>query len=281
MKARVINTFLPNTQIPLPNGFKSPQGRKAFASYLSKNFQSKLIDKSENKITIDTYKDMLYKTIGNIKPCFNIKQPKENHIAYINCDMSARMLDENKPDHEIIYKGFNICLPNLDGNITCDNSVIVHETRHLFDFMCNPKLILPRGTKFIEEKNCDKFNNIVEYIKSSEYQAPRLFGIFKIHNFEQKLREKLYGMDNEFIIELLQRCRHSAELEINAYKDMEDYAFNKNPLDFIDIIDFHRKLKNRYEFKHKKKICEKLLKEYIQKERTNHDLALQKRGKNH
>lgn len=95
------------------------------------------------------------------------------------------------------------------------------------------------------------------------------------------MREKLKGLGNGFIIDLLQRCRHSAELEINAYKDMESYAFFANPLNIFKIIAFHKNIKDKYEFLCKKKVCEKLLKEYIQKERINHDLALQKMDKSH
>ena len=234
----------------------------------------------ENELPIEVYKGMLYDVIKPIKPKLNVIASANEQIASISSDIDGKFLNKNNKDHEIIYKGFNIYLPISNDNIICNDVVIVHESGHLFDFLCSPKLLLPRGNKFIEDSNADKFNEIVEYVKSDEYKPKKILGLFKIHSFDKELREKLKGLSNEFIIELLQRCRYSAELEVDAYKEMTQYALKTNPVNLFYALNYFKRITDRYEFKHKKQVCEKLLKEYLQLERSNHDLALQKMDKN-
>ncbi len=271
MKTRVISTFLPDVKMKLPKEYKSSKGRGRFASKLINTFQKHLNKFPEGKIPIDDYRDIVYKTLYPIRPDLNVFVPEDNKIAHVNLNINVKMLNRTNYDHEIVHKGYNIFLPNVDNNITCNNPTIIHETRHLFDFMCNPKYICPRGNHFFKKNNREdviKFGDILADIKSDNYKAPKLLGLFKQHNFEQIMREKIKNFDNEFVIELLQRCRYSVQMEINAYKEMEIYALKVNPLNCFTTLVYHKKINDKYEFSHKKSVLEKLLKEYLNSERA-------------
>ena len=280
MKVKITNTFLKNTKMPLPKEYRSAKGRRDYATNLSKTFQGYLSYIPVENLPIDVYKGMIYSSIKPLRPNLNIIPITEGKYPHINCDISGKMLDESNKNIEIIYNGYNIYLPLSNENINCDDSILVHETRHLFDYLCNKKLILPRGTQFITEDNYNKFSDILEYIKSDEYKPKKILGLFKKHDLETRLREKFKDLDNEYIIELLQKCRYATELEINAYRDSGLYSLRLNPANIFNVLKYRKHVTDSFEFKHKKKVCEKLLREYINLERTNYGLALQKMDKN-
>lgn len=133
--------------------------------------------------------------------------------------------------------GYNIYLPlTSDNSIITDKYVALHEARHLFDYVCNPKTITTRPYKFLYEE--DKSNSFYRiYDDFAKTYKP-----FLTHSkFSENIRNELTNFTDEEAVDVLQTSRHVIASEINAYKDQLGYLkkkpFRNVPL-LIDCYDF-------------------------------------------
>lgn len=284
MQVKTINRILPNMKMVLTEGEKSFNSRTKKAQLMSNHFHLALTNIPEKTLSKSQLKELIWQVTYPVKPDINIFSPKDSAIAHMEVETDINLLNTTNYDHEIMYKNYNLHFENENDIIKTEHPIIIHEIRHLFDYMCNPKYLMTRGSKFINRDYIKKYNEIISYIKQDKYKPKTILGIFKKQTFEPELREKLSGLDNDFIINLLQRARYTIKTELNAYKDTEMVIFLKSPFslnNLISLADFHLRINSRFNFKEKYRVLNKLLKEYIQTERTKFASELQQKDKIH
>lgn len=128
------------------------------------------------------------------------------------------------------------------GEVILDKYVALHESRHLFDKICNPKTLVERnlGINLVDSKS-ESFDSAYRCLADT-CRIPVLEYFIKLRAWHH-----LSKLSDEEYINCLQYIRRSLKTEMNAYNDGLSYLkkdFNKN---FLDIIgDYIRKILYNY-----------------------------------
>lgn len=264
---KILHYIVPEARFSIPKGRKSLKARNNYAEKLSKNFQKELLALPEKKLSFDTYKNIIMKTLGKKDLNIDIREPRSiNAIAAIRPQLKLYESTSPKYDAFLYYEGFTLLANKENDKIAIDKSSLVHETRHLFDMICNPKMMISRN---VENANNDKIfkqhEEILNFVRDDEqYKPKKIIGIFKIPSFEKELREKLTGLENSIVVSILQQCRYHLKTERNAYKDYEKFFLKENikhPLALFTVLDFHIKNEHKFNFQEKERVLKKLIRE--------------------
>ncbi len=223
MSIKVLQALAPNITLNLPVGQRNPGGRKKAADKLSKDFQNLIINIPRNELTINKYKELIYSLISPIKPPIEVVQVEGG--PFIGAFQTTVAAEIEKSFIRILYNGYRVKLNLDEDKILSEKDIVVHETRHLFDSVCNPKKNLQRNLGYAPDSDiADRITEVIAFFKHPENSLNK-----------KVLDEKLAGFDIEIIVGILQQVRHSIASEVNAYKDEFSFvlAQNKNPLDKI------------------------------------------------
>lgn len=140
---------------------------------------------------------------------------------------------------------------------------VIHEVRHLFDHLCNPKIIglLRRNIMVAAPKEQSKaYNDIYEMFL--DYK--------KYPNFEPKeILKKLDIIPNYKKINILQGIRNTIKTEVNAYSQELREQCKEPFTEIIDILNIVLNLHMDAKYSTKMKFINKLLKDCIKTERLN------------
>ena len=140
---------------------------------------------------------------------------------------------------------------------------VIHEVRHLFDHLCNPKIIglLRRNIMVAAPKEQSKaYNDIYEMFL--DYK--------KYPNFEPKeILKKLDIIKKNKKINILQGIRNTIKTEVNAYSQELREQCKEPFTEIIDILNIVLNLHMDAKYSTKMKFINKLLKDCIKTERLN------------
>ena len=126
------------------------------ASDMSKQMM-KLISKTpKQELTKNKYLELLYKVTYPAKPPILFNQIEDSiYDAMIKTKCNTKLINKNSFEKETT--SFEMLFKLKEGLIDAPKSVIIHETRHLFDIMCNHKLRVYRGLDNLASKGyCDR-----------------------------------------------------------------------------------------------------------------------------
>ena len=243
---------------------------KQMADKMSSRFQEYLLTKNGTRVSISEYREVLAKITGknlNLK----VEQLKENTVNASVCPDIKYYAYSNSPLIYTDYDGFRMSVRKKKDKIMCSDSTLVHETRHLFDMMCNPKYIISSHSQYVRNDDlmsqCSKVKNFV--CSWGKYKPKRILGVKK-STFEKELREKIDGMNNELAIRILQLSRYHLLSERNAYLDSDKYYMKQllsKPKILVPLILSHIKTMQGIQFYEKQRVLKKIIKEFIHKER--------------
>ena len=265
-------------RIFLPATKRTPKAREAYAAGLSKQFQTLLLKNNEERITIKDYKDYISQIVKpNIVNIRFIKEDTDGINASISPDIKLYRWKEKPNDYFADYVGFRMSVRKNKDKLDCSQSTLVHETRHLFDMLCNPKYKMARQYKdFDNDELMHHYLEIKNFISTPDLYKPKRFLGIKIPSFEKQLRAKLEGLKNTEVIDILQISRYHLKSEKNAYADSAKFEFNKYPFS-MDVLLAYSKLrkdiKARFQFSEKEFTLKKLIREYVSKERATSKLS--------
>lgn len=270
---KIRQIITPNCRIHIPKAEKSLPARAKKVQALSDAFQKKILLIEDKTLSLQE----LHKIILDNKELSNVALdivPKHASGCYacLGTDVTIKESALKELDADLTYDRFVMQFIEKDGIVQNPNGEIVHEVRHLYDNLYNPKYVLMRN---LGERthSCyrDKFVEVHNFILNPNVYKPRkVLGILKKHSFETELREKLKGLENNVVIGLLQQCRNKVQLELNAYDDYLKYylRFLQYQPDLIfPIMKYYRNHCNEFEFPEKMRVIRKLIKEFIDKER--------------
>ena len=176
---KILHHIIPNAKIQLPNGQKSSKAAFRYANKLSKDFQKEIAELTENRINFETYKGILSKITGKNNFDINLTDPRVTSIAAVRPRLKLYESTSKDYDAFLYYEGFSLLANSENGKLTISKDCLVHETRHLFDMMCNPKMMISRGVENIEnEEIFKKHEEILNFTREDElYRPKRIFGI--------------------------------------------------------------------------------------------------------
>lgn len=237
------NIVHPSSVFELPKDKRSFSNRIHIAQDLSNMMKKSLRDVPKNELTLDKYKEILYKIIYPAKP--DIRFFDTPKFTKYKGRVETRAVDiENDGQRYNVHMGYDIFLPINSAGIIKDKDVMIHESRHLFDYLCNPKMAVTR----LSELNQDKVKNemaekTIDYLVNTQFYNVPLFENFEMNIFQKRALKKLELFSNAEKIRILQRVRYNIFSELNAYGDIEERSYSPvaTEVSMIDTLNLYKK----------------------------------------
>lgn len=231
---------------------------------LSNNYLKALREKVLNEkyvLTLSDFKEMIYYVLPENNINLNIVEIKDKNLT--GSLMIEPQIKESPTKIDITQSGFVMQLPMKNERIT-DKLTALHEARHFFDHICNPKTVVKRSYKLCENKKAyDKRFEIFEMFMRNYNDN------IVMKDFRQNVKGRVSELDSDVIIDLLQDLRGSLRTEINAYND-DIKLLMKNPVkNFQKILNLWYFLNYQAKFKQKLKFSNQLLLEQINLKRKD------------
>lgn len=238
----VTNGLKKSISYGIKNSAKLPlstcKGSVASRNNLAAEYTNKLVEElnktsSNGEWTAQNFINALKKILGKDKIDFYVKREMGSDIVG---SMGRVTTKEDlgkvvRPDGTRILKEaenfdkYEFSLPMKDNSdILEDPSNIVHETRHFFDYICNPKTINYRGLKHpASSEKRERFDDLYNsFVNDGDIPFVPM-SLFKLIT-----KSELKKMSDEETIDLLQTVRSSVKTEMNAYKQQQEFCM-KNP----------------------------------------------------
>ncbi len=267
-----IRTKTKNTSLPLSQIKGSTKQRNKMAANMSRQFYTKLLSVSDGKsCSIENFCKNLNKLLNN-KINFKIfKQENSKYKGNIQHNILGLKYGSDSSIN-LLIDGYKIFLP-LDKNEHNITNIFtaIHEVRHLFDHVFNPKTNQHRLQNLYNKIDFEtKKDNLTDMFLNY------LDNPVKMKTFKKLVREKTDALPADITIDALQSIRNHLKTEINAYGDeikcmSKGFGMWKNSFDIINIKLF---LLQNAKFKSKLKFANKLLKEKLQNYRSANSASL-------
>lgn len=269
---KLVNNINSGCSFKLPIKNKTSKLREAYATKMSAKFQEYLLQNSDEKISIKDYKKYFDKVTKSKGISVNFVQLSTSGInASVSPDIKLYREKNDKNSLFAVYMGYKMEVRKHKGKLNCSKKTLVHETRHLFDMLCNPKYKMARHYKnFDNSETIKQFSDIKNFVTKSDYYNPKRILGFKLPSFEKELRLKLEGLANTEVVDILQISRYHLKSEKNAYNDAEKFELKSYPFSLkllLACFNLHRDTEKSFNFSEKERVLTKLIKEYISQER--------------
>ena len=269
---RVKHQVTPKARLHLSEGKRTVKARKKMSDKMSGKLRKILQNMSLNPLKTDEYTDIMNSVIGSDNINLLIKQVKKEGASATFKPNFSVLKEIEAGNLRFDYEGFTLSC-NLDGdNIVSHKETIMHESRHVFDHICNPKYTILRQAEFLDNQSklqaCNKIVNFT--VGAYEYSPKRILDFIKIPSYEKELKAMLTDFDPCETVSILQLCRHYLETEKNAYKENAKYFIGatKEKTSLGAILKFMHRLKKSFEFGEKKRVLKKMIKEYAKKDKA-------------
>ena len=232
--------------------------RKKLAETYSKILFNELRAYKETSCQVKAFKEALDKIIGKYNIKYEIKNINNSKykdaIAALSKITNLKITPETTHPTTLFIEGFDFYLPIHNNNITNKSSAL-HEARHFFDHICNPKTTTLHACKLNDPVLSEK-----------KYKIHNLFLNTFNPNLDMGILAEttimhLQDIPDKVVIDTLQEVRHSLKSEINAYTD-EIKFLTKSKADKYQINNIREILKDG-KLKEKLKLANKLLREKL------------------
>lgn len=232
--------------------------RNKLASTYNQMLFNELSSFKDNHCPLDEFKKALNKIIGK----YNIKYEIENinnselfngAIAALTKIPNIKTTLGSSTPITLFIEGFKFHLP-IHKNIITNKSSALHEARHFFDHICNPKTTTLHGCKLGATSHLSETKLKIHNLFLNTYNSD--LGLLAETSYMH-----LQDLPDKVAIDTLQEIRHSLKSEINAYTD-EIKFLSKSKADISEINDIRETLRS-YKFKEKLKLANAMLKERL------------------
>ena len=228
----------------LPKDKRSFSNRNHIAQELSNTMKKALSGVQKNELTLDKYKEILYQIIYPATP--DIKFFETPMFKDYRGKLQTRVVDLDKDGQKYtVHMGYNMYLPMNKSGIITDKDVVIHESRHLFDKLCNPKYVVSRlSDLLLNEEKKEPTKNTLNYLVYTPFYNVPLFKDFEMNIYKKKAFKKLEQFTNAEKIRILQTARYQLLSELNAYSDIEVYSIKSvgSEIRQIDVLNLHNKI---------------------------------------
>ncbi len=261
--AKILKLKISDTaRLPLKYSMGTEKQRFELATQLEKRFLKEL---NSSRFTSKCSIGKFTKTLRKILSPFDIDFIIEKNTNELVMGSMGYLFNYYKKGNTIQadLEGYTLKLPINKTNIT-DKYTALHEVRHLFDHICNPKLnTLIRRSKYYNDEELDKI--ILDIKNSIIYKS---LDLDDWASFEKEVKTKLSKVSSEDAINVLQIARSHFKTEINAYESLKQYL-RENPIkNFSELLSLKSHLKNKGMYVEKLNFVNKLLKDEFKKVRV-------------
>lgn len=229
---KVQNHILPKARLP----FNLVKGSVKERELAAESCWNKFVDEfvKVNEPNINDYRKCINKALEPNKVSYKVLQ-ETNSDFYGSAAMDIKIEQLSVNKFFINYTKHKIGLPiDKDGKILV-KSTAVHEARHLFDNLYQPKTTLLR---------IHHISNTPEYDAYTDNLWDTIVGTvrddFNREEFQTEVDEILSALPRDIAIEALQNCRYAIQSEKRAYYSEILYLIKENPIRNIN------RLKNAY-----------------------------------
>ena len=254
------NLVHPKSVFELPKNKRSFSERNHIAQELSNTMKKNLMNLPDKELSLDKYKEILYKIIYPAKPDIRFfPLPKFKNYGGMLSSRVTDVIDGN--NCYAVHMGYDMYLPINNKEIIKDKNVAIHESRHLFDCLCNPKYNAARLSHLlINEDKKEITKETLNYLVYTQFFNIPFFENLEINNFQKRALKKLEQFSNTDKIRILQTARYQILSELNAYTDIEEYSVPQVGYEVSKIETLQ--LRNKLSF------VEKELKKALKEERS-------------
>lgn len=272
---KILNRVLNTAKLPFDVCRGSAKFRNNLAGEYTKRFIQKMDEYSpqNSPLDIEVFQKCIDETISPYRIDYNVKREPEGSFCGTLKSLYKVMGDENGKICFVYNYGYDIFL-RLDesGRYIRDKRTAVHETRHLFDHICNPKINGLRINEQFNNQSLDQisFDIIDMTLENKGLEQTKYPSIIK--EYRKKLNEYFDKLNPAIRIELLQKLRYSLQTEVNAYNE-EIKLVQRGGLktlfkNFKNIYMYKKFLYTELCFPAKLKIVSKALKENLALQRS-------------
>lgn len=255
-----------NVSIKVANTAKLPlailRGTEKQRYSLSDNYFKALREKVLNEkdvLTLSSYKEM----INSVLPenSIDLKIIKNKNKKILGGLAILPQLRETPAEIQVTQIGYSMRLPMKNNKIT-DKLTALHEARHFFDHICNPKTVVNRSYKLYENDEAYNKRSVIFEMFMRNYSKN-----VEMNDFKQEVRSRISELDSDVIIDLLQDLRSSLRTEVNAYNG-DFKMLMKSPFkNYIEIVNLLYTMNFILKFKQKLNFANKLLLEQLNLQR--------------
>lgn len=274
---KLLNRVLPEAKLPLEICRGNVKQRYKLAADYNDRFV-KMMDKyshSKRILDVDIYKKCLDETLFPHRINYEITRQEDFWAGTLEPVYDVVMRDNTNNSAFINNTGFKIYFKLDDsGKYILNKHIAVHETRHLFDHICNPKTNnLKCNEEFNSIADIDKF---CYEINDMTFRNKGLISPYEksfLESYKFKLCDNLEKLHPYLQIEVLQKIRYSLQTEINAYSDEIKYLKSGGVINrlknIVNIYLYKEFLNKQMRFQDKLEIVNGILKNIMLKERSN------------
>lgn len=258
---RLANRITGQARLPLSRIKGSVNSRNRKASQECRRFQKEFEKYCSGPVCkVNDFKKCLDNILAPHKINYIVEQ--EENEAFKGSLGTIIKLSADKEGNIIINNtGYKFLLPlDEEKEIILNKYTAMHETRHFFDRLYNPKQNILRCNNMI---NDHQYDNVAEEIRNVNFN--NLDNPIKMSDFKTKTDKLLKRLPANIAIDVLQSVKYGLQSEMNAYKDEIKYMLKDGYFKdgFILAIFLGRNCK----FKSKLKYVKNKLQEIIKSER--------------
>lgn len=272
MKIRPQNRISPKAALP----FNFVKGSFEQRNHKAQQYWNTFVNeyKRIKKPNIEDYRMCINDTLAPNRVRYKVmKETNEDNWGSVG--MGIRV-EQNALNRYIInHRIHKIRLPIDDDGVIQRELTAVHEARHFFDHLFNPKISLIRVRQLTNKK---EYNNDVNDLR--DVILGTFFDEINKKGVKKKFEKILAKLPNDVAIEALQSIRYSLLTEKNAYLAEVKYLLDKNPItNVFRAIEANIAYKICH-FSYREKLVKQKIKELISAEREAHQHNLEKNNKN-
>lgn len=250
---KIKNFISPTIKFPYNMVRGTVDDRNFKAAHYAEEFSKLLDSRCQNgKCTVDDFKNILDFTMFPHK--VNYKILPEQNPNYSGSFVNEFQFKKTGKDNFVVnHIGYKISVKQDDvGKIS--KYTALHETRHMFDSIFNPKYNIYRNGKLLNNVKLIDTAAELKNILSAKVDMP-------MNEVKQKSDKLLKQLTPEIAVDLLQKLRYCLKSEHNAYNQVVKYFLENRKLKDAFNLKIHL-IKNIH-IKSKIKYAEKELAKYL------------------
>lgn len=217
-----------------------------------------------DECSVDTFRSSIDKALEPYKINYEILPEKSfSSLGFTGVNISV--LPHSNGGLYIERIGYKIGLPISlkDKKTIYNDTTAVHEARHFFEYLFQPKSACIRAKELVNNPNSDDDVEKLREVVLKDFSSR-----FNKKHFTQKVESILNKLPDNVAIEILQKLRYSLKAEYDAMSSEIKYLARQNPIKNFSRILNTFVLRQFCSYKAKDKIITSKLKNLLAKARS-------------
>ena len=262
MMLKTQNRCAKNTLLP----FNLTKGNVKERNANAWKYWGKFLDNflQNDECSVDTFRSSIDKALEPYKINYEIL-PEKSFSSLGFTGVNVSVLPHSNGGLYIERIGYKIGLPisSKDKKTIYNDTTAVHEARHFFEYLFQPKSACIRAKELVNNPNSDDDVEKLREVVLKDFSSR-----FNKKHFTQKVESILNKLPDNVAIEILQKLRYSLKGEYDAMSSEIKYLARQNPIKNFSRILNTFALRQFCSYKAKDKIITLKLKNLLAKARS-------------